>query len=89
MELHAQGSEQHRRRRPRRRAGWARPTSATWRPIPNAHVVVVADPVRRPPEAGRELARRDRASTDPIEAINDPDVEAVVIVTPTSTHADA
>jgi myo-inositol 2-dehydrogenase/D-chiro-inositol 1-dehydrogenase len=55
--------------------------------IPNAHVVVVADPVAEAAEKGRELARAKRASTDPVEAIHDPDVEAVVIVTPTSTHA--
>lgn len=55
--------------------------------IPNAHVVVVADPVAEAAEKGRDLARAKRASTDPVEAIHDPDVEAVVIVTPTSTHA--
>ena len=55
--------------------------------IPNAHVVVVADPVEEAAEKGRDLARATRASTDPVEAILDPDVEAVVIVTPTSTHA--
>jgi len=55
--------------------------------IPNAHVVVVADPVAEAAKRGRELARATRASTDPVEAILDPDVEAVVIVTPTSTHA--
>ncbi len=55
--------------------------------IPNAHVVVVADPNGDAAERGRELARATRASTDPVEAILDPDVEAVVIVTPTSTHA--
>ena len=55
--------------------------------IPNAHVVVVADPVEEAAQKGRELARAKRASTDPVEAILDPEVEAVVIVTPTSTHA--
>lgn len=55
--------------------------------IPNAHVVVVADPDDAAAEHGRVLARADRASTDPLEAIHDPAVEAVVIVTPTSTHA--
>ncbi len=55
--------------------------------IPNAHVVVVADPVEEAARKGRELARAKRASTDPVEAILDPEVEAVVIVTPTSTHA--
>jgi len=55
--------------------------------IPNAHVAVVADPNGDAAEQGRLLARARRASTDPVEAIHDPDVEAVVIVTPTSTHA--
>jgi myo-inositol 2-dehydrogenase/D-chiro-inositol 1-dehydrogenase len=55
--------------------------------IANANVVVVADPVAEAAERGRDLARAGRASTDPVEAIHDPDVEAVVIVTPTSTHA--
>ena len=55
--------------------------------IPNAHVVVVADPDEGAATRGRDLARAKRASTDPVEAIHDPAVEAVVIVTPTSTHA--
>jgi myo-inositol 2-dehydrogenase/D-chiro-inositol 1-dehydrogenase len=55
--------------------------------IPNAHVVVVADPDGGAAERGRDLARAGRASTDPMEAIHDPDVDAVVIVTPTPTHA--
>jgi myo-inositol 2-dehydrogenase/D-chiro-inositol 1-dehydrogenase len=48
--------------------------------IPDAHVVAVA-------EAGRALARAERAFTDPLEAIMAEGVDAVVIVTPTSTHA--
>jgi myo-inositol 2-dehydrogenase / D-chiro-inositol 1-dehydrogenase len=56
--------------------------------IPNTHVVVVADPDAASAERGRVLARADRASTDPLEAIHDPAVEAVVIVTPTNTHAE-
>lgn len=55
--------------------------------IPNARVVVVADPDADAAERGRALARARRAVVDPLEAIHDPDVEAVVIVTPTSTHA--
>lgn len=55
--------------------------------IPNANVVVVADPDRDAAERGRDLARAKRASADPMEAIHDPDVDAVVIVTPTTTHA--
>lgn len=55
--------------------------------IANARVVVVADPDEGAALRGRDLARARRATTDPFEAIHDPDVEAVVIVTPTSTHA--
>ncbi|MFM2105574.1 MAG: hypothetical protein RL338_606 [Chloroflexota bacterium] len=55
--------------------------------IPNANVVVVADPNDAAAEAGRALARADRATTDPLDAIADPSVEAVVINTPTTTHA--
>ncbi len=55
--------------------------------IPNAHVVVVADPNEEAARQGRDLARARRASADPVEAIHDPNVDAVVIVTPTSTHA--
>lgn len=55
--------------------------------IPTARVVVVADPDPAAAERGRVVAQALRAVSDPIEAIHDPDVEAVVIVTPTSTHA--
>lgn len=55
--------------------------------IPNARVVVVADSDGGAAARGRDLARATRASGDPMEAIHDPDVEVVVIVTPTSTHA--
>ena len=55
--------------------------------IPNARLVVVADADPASATRGRDLAPSARASTDPLEAIADPDVEAVVIVTPTTTHA--
>jgi myo-inositol 2-dehydrogenase/D-chiro-inositol 1-dehydrogenase len=55
--------------------------------IPNADVVVVADPNPDAAEAGRVLARAGRATTDPLDAIADPAVEAVLINTPTTTHA--
>ena len=55
--------------------------------IPNANLVVVADPDPAAAEAGRDLARAKRASLDPMEAIHDPEVEAVVINSPTTTHA--
>ena len=55
--------------------------------IRNARVVVVADPDLAAAERGRAVAGASRATADPLDAIGDPAVEAVVIVTPTSTHA--
>ncbi len=55
--------------------------------LPNTNLVVVADPVPALAQAGREIGGAKRASTDPMAAIHDDDVEAVVIVTPTNTHA--
>ncbi len=55
--------------------------------IGNARIVVVADPDLAAAERGRDIARAGRATADPLEAIGDPDVEVVVITTPTSTHA--
>ena len=55
--------------------------------IPNARLVVVADLDAAEAESGREVGRAERSTTDALDAINDPAVEAVVIVTPTSTHA--
>jgi myo-inositol 2-dehydrogenase/D-chiro-inositol 1-dehydrogenase len=55
--------------------------------VPNVRTVVVADPNADNAATGRDLAGAERASTDPVEAIHDPDVEAVVISTPTDTHA--
>lgn len=55
--------------------------------LPDARVVAVADPVL---EAAHKLARLTRAEAvygDPLEAIEDPQVQAVLIVTPTGTHA--
>jgi myo-inositol 2-dehydrogenase/D-chiro-inositol 1-dehydrogenase len=56
--------------------------------IPDAHVVAVADPNAEAAEAGRAMARAEEAFTDPLEAIDAGGVDAVVIVTPTSTHAE-
>ena len=55
--------------------------------IRNAHVVVVADPDIDVARHGQKVSLADRATTDSLDAIGDPAVEAVVIVTPTSTHA--
>jgi myo-inositol 2-dehydrogenase / D-chiro-inositol 1-dehydrogenase len=56
--------------------------------IDGVEVIVVADPVAAAAERGREIAHARRASLDPMEAIHDPDVEVVIVVTPTSTHAE-
>ncbi len=55
--------------------------------IRNARVVVVADPDLAAAERGQAVAGATRATADALDAIGDPAVEAVVIVTPTSTHA--
>ena len=55
--------------------------------IRSVRVVVVADRDATAAERGRDVARADRSTTDALAAIRDPAVEAVVIVTPTSTHA--
>lgn len=55
--------------------------------IGNARIVVVADPDLAAAERGKDIGRAGRASADPLDAINDPAVEVVVITTPTSTHA--
>jgi myo-inositol 2-dehydrogenase/D-chiro-inositol 1-dehydrogenase len=55
--------------------------------IPFVDVVVVADPNPEAAAKGSAIARAGRTSTDPVESIHDSDVDVVVIVTPTSTHA--
>lgn len=55
--------------------------------IPGVHVAVVADPSIEAAERGKALSRAERATTDVVGAITDPSVDAIVIVTPTSTHA--
>src|SRR5579883_629512 len=53
--------------------------------IPEARLLVVADPRSEARQLGERYGAR--AAADPYEAIGDPDVDAVVIVTPTATHA--
>ncbi|HYM84807.1 MAG TPA: Gfo/Idh/MocA family oxidoreductase, partial [Candidatus Dormibacteraeota bacterium] len=55
--------------------------------IRNAKVVVVADPDESAARRGAAVARAERVTTDHLDAVADPRVEVVVIVTPTSTHA--
>ena len=50
-------------------------------------VVVVADPNAAAAERGQALSGAERALADIEEAIRYPGVDAVVIVTPTDTHA--
>lgn len=55
--------------------------------FPEVRVVVVADPSRKAAEEAGRLARAERVVSGAEEAIGLPGVEAVVIVSPTSTHA--
>ena len=55
--------------------------------ISGVRVRVVADPNSEAAEHGRELSGADRAIVSTEEAILDPAVDAVIIVTPTDTHA--
>ena len=55
--------------------------------IRTARIVVVADPDPEMARRGGEIGLAERTTDDPLDAIHDPSVEAVVIVTPTSTHA--
>ncbi len=55
--------------------------------IPNVKVLVVADPDPEAAEHGRAVVRAERAVASADEALLHPGVEAVVIATPTGTHA--
>jgi myo-inositol 2-dehydrogenase/D-chiro-inositol 1-dehydrogenase len=55
--------------------------------ISGVRVVVVADPQAERAERGRVMSGAESASTEPEKAIEHPSVDAVVIVTPTNTHA--
>ena len=55
--------------------------------LPGVKVVVVAEPKIAAAEQGQSLCGAERALADPEEAIHLPRVDAVVIVTPTDTHA--
>jgi myo-inositol 2-dehydrogenase / D-chiro-inositol 1-dehydrogenase len=55
--------------------------------IGSAKAIVVADANPEAAQQGRHLARAEHASGDIEAAMNHPDVEAVMIVTPTNTHA--
>jgi myo-inositol 2-dehydrogenase/D-chiro-inositol 1-dehydrogenase len=55
--------------------------------IPDVRVVIVADAKLEAAKQGQAVARAERATDDVEAAITDPAVDAVVIVTPTPTHA--
>ena len=55
--------------------------------LPEVRVVAVADPLRENAERGAFLARAEETYLEPLEALDHPGVEAVVIATPTPTHA--
>src|SRR3984885_6343933 len=55
--------------------------------VSGVRVRVVADPNVEAAERGRDLCGADRAIVNTEEAILDPAVDAVIIVTPTDTHA--
>ena len=55
--------------------------------LPEARVVAVADPLSEATARLAQFTRAQRTYSDPLDAIHDPEVQAVIIATPTSTHA--
>jgi myo-inositol 2-dehydrogenase/D-chiro-inositol 1-dehydrogenase len=55
--------------------------------LSDVQVIVVADPNLQAAEYGKRLSGAEIATTDIEQAISHPSVDAVVIVTPTDTHA--
>ena len=56
--------------------------------IPGVSVRVVADPSLAAAQQGAAIVRAERADEDVAGAIHDPAVDAVLIATPTHTHAE-
>jgi myo-inositol 2-dehydrogenase / D-chiro-inositol 1-dehydrogenase len=56
--------------------------------IPNARIVAVADPIQAARDRAQITTRAEKTYAKPEAAIADPNVDAVIIVTPTGTHAD-
>jgi len=56
--------------------------------VKGVRVVVVADTVEENARRGAQVAGAERASDDVLGAIKAPDVDAVMIATPTPTHAE-
>jgi myo-inositol 2-dehydrogenase/D-chiro-inositol 1-dehydrogenase len=61
---------------------------ANLRSIAEVQVVVVADASLAAAQRGAALIAAARATDDPLSAINAPDVDVVLIATPTGTHRD-
>lgn len=56
--------------------------------VPGAKLVSVGDPLKgRAEQVAREFGI-EKWSEDPYEVLEDPGIDAVIIVTPTSTHGD-
>ena len=56
--------------------------------IPNARIVAIADPIQAAREKAQATTRAEKSYAEPEAAIADANVDAVIIVTPTGTHAD-
>ena len=56
--------------------------------VRNARIVAIADPFEAARASAQAMTRAEKAYAEPLEAIQDSNVDAVIIVTPTNTHAD-
>jgi myo-inositol 2-dehydrogenase / D-chiro-inositol 1-dehydrogenase len=56
--------------------------------IPNARIVAIADPIQAARDKAQVTTRAEKSYAEPEAAIADANVDAVIIVTPTGTHAD-
>lgn len=58
------------------------------RNVPDAEVIIIADPLVNETEEWAKEFGIERVVSDPYEVIANPDVDAVAICSPTNTHAD-
>ncbi|MEH6971340.1 Gfo/Idh/MocA family oxidoreductase [Bacillus sp. JJ675] len=56
--------------------------------VQGAELAAVADPLKGKAEQAASELSVEKWSEDPYEILEDPDIEAVIIVTPTTTHAE-